>query len=89
MKGRTKLFEDSWRTLDATIVHRVVADNTFILATVDDGQIKMVKIRVTGVSSFVWVGAKYNPVATHPDKCSNNSNFFIDCWSDGGVSKPH
>jgi len=88
LKGRTNLFEDSWRTLDATIVLRVPGlSDTFIVAALDRSLIKMVKIQVTGVSSFEWKGAKYNPVTTHPDKCSNETNFSMDCWSDGGVSK--
>ena len=53
----------------------------------DTIHVKMVKIRVTGVSSFVWEAAKYNLVSTHPDKCSNDTSFSIECWSDGGVSK--
>ena len=86
MKGRTKLLEFSTRPFDVTIAHKLKdKDDIFIVAAVHNFHLKMVKIQVTGVSSFVWIDAKYKPLASVDTKCRDDATFSVDCF--GGVSE--
>ena len=78
--------ESSTRPFDVTIAHKLRdKDDIFIVAAVHNFHLKMVKIQVTGVSSFVWIDAKSNPLASADTKCRDEATFSVDCF--GGVSE--
>lgn len=62
----------------ATIAYRLKG-NIFILAISElSGDIKMVKIRVTGEESFEWLEAKYHTANT--SECKTQESFQKDCY---------
>lgn len=46
----------------------------------------MVKIRVTGETTFKWIDAKYDEPG-FPAECSSQSTFYEDCFQGNGVKE--
>ena len=62
----------------ATIAYRL-KENIFILAISElSGDVKMVKIRVTGEKSFEWLDAMYHTAKT--SDCTTQDTFQKDCF---------
>ena len=59
--------------------------NVFIVALVAGTDLKMVKIRVTGETTFDWIEAKYNE--HFPRACGIASTFYEDCFQGPSVTK--
>ena len=58
-----------------------LGDNLFIVASASAREVKMVKIRVTGESTFDWIEAKYHKDrANYPAKCKEQATFSEDCF---------
>ena len=85
LDGKTKLSGKYIRTqLEATIAHEV-SHNIFIVAALDGHHLKMVKIRVTGITTFEWMKAKYMSPSSD-SKCRYQQSFSIDCFHGTDVS---
>ena len=87
LHGSTKL-SGTWitgGTNDATIAYHVNG-NVFIIAAVRGPYLKMVKIAVTGETTFDWIDAKYHkPSAT--SSCRYQDTFSESCFHGKSVSK--
>ena len=88
LDGSTKL-SGKWinrgNPVPATIAHHVEG-NVFIIALVEGPYLKMVKIAVTGETTFDWLGAKYHkPSAT--SKCRDQETFSESCYHGSSVPK--
>ena len=58
-----------------------LGENVFIVASASTREVKMVKIRVTGESTFDWIEAKYHKDrANYPAKCKEQATFSEDCF---------
>ena len=57
-----------------------MGENIFIVACVGCGGnfLKMVKIRITGETTFVWIEAKYT--ANYPTNCKAQETFTVECF---------
>ena len=85
LDGKTKLSGKYIRTqLEATIAHEI-SHNIFIVAALDGHHLKMVKIRVTGITTFEWMKAKYMSPSSD-SKCRYQQSFSIDCFHGTDVS---
>ena len=85
LDGKTKLSGKYIRTqLEATIAHEI-SHNIFIVAALDGHHLKMVKIRVTGITTFEWMKAKYMTPSSD-SKCRYQQSFSIDCLDGTDVS---
>ena len=73
--------------LEATIAHQIIP-NIFIVAAVDGHYLKMVKIRVTGITTFEWIEAKYMAPSSD-SKCRHQQSFSIDCFDGPAMSASH
>ena len=76
LNGQTKL-SGKWARGPATIAYPL-GENIFIIGYHDGHYLKMVKIRVTGEHTFVWMSAKYR--FDHPYKCEAQLTFYEDCF---------
>ena len=88
LDGSTKL-SGSWINsgipVPATIAYHVHG-NVFIIAAVRVPYLKMVKIAVTGDTTFDWIDAKYHkPSAT--SSCRDQDTFSESCFHGKSVSK--
>ena len=85
LDGKTKLSGLYIRTpLEATIAHQI-SHNIFIVAALDGVHLKMVKIRVTGITTFERMKAKYKTPSSD-SKCRYQQSFSIDCFHGTDVS---
>lgn len=57
--------------------------DVFIVGTIDNHILKMVKIRVLGETTFEWMEAKYRPSSY---ECLTQSRFSQDCFHGTAVS---
>ena len=63
-----------------------VEGNVFIIAAVRGSHLKMVKIAVTGETTFDWIDAKYHdPSAT--SSCRDQETFSESCFHGSSVSQ--
>ena len=68
----------------ASIAYRV-EENTFIVAAYNGKFLKMVKIKVTGETTFDWIEAKYHRPSSD-STCKSQSTFDLTCFH--GTSMP-
>ena len=64
----------------ATISFSLYDEETWIVGVHDDVYLKMVKLRVTGANSFVWIHARYAPDGSYDESCLNS---FVESCFDG------
>ena len=88
LDGSTKL-SGSWinggNPVPATIAYHVQG-NVFIIGAVRGSHLKMVKIEVTGETTFDWIDAKYHdPSVT--SSCTDQETFSESCFHGKSVSK--
>ena len=77
LEGKTKLLGTAVNAA-ADIAYRV-KENTFIVAASLPTHLKMVKIQVTGETTFKWIEAKYHePLAA--STCKSQSTFDLTCF---------
>ena len=79
--GETTLFDtgiDNGISTPATIAYALY-ENFFIIAGIEEPYLKMIKIFVTGETSFDWIGAKYSTPSFHSG-CRNQSTFTEECY---------
>ena len=93
--------KDIWRIaivdgkpLSAEIAFKVPNENAWIIGAKDDGQLKMVKIQVTGANTYKWIRTKYrgdvcttrdcdySPHLEYVSSCIYKS-FNMSCFNDG------
>lgn len=85
LNGETT-FKGSWANgLLATIAYPLVEKNVFIVSGVHLSIIKMVKIRVTGETTFDWLEAKYH--RNFPSECGDPSTFNEHCFTGTSVNQ--
>ena len=89
LNGETT-FKGSWANgASATIAYPLVEKNVFIVSTVTTYAnlpiIKMVKIRVTGETTFDWLEAKYHQ--NFPSECGKQSTFNENCFTGKSVDQ--
>ena len=66
-----------------------MGDNIFIVACLCGYHLKMVKIRVTGETTFDWMEAKYEWMNKVPTKCKAQETFTAECFVGTSVSQWH
>ena len=87
LNGATKLagvWINNGIPVSATIAHPL-GENIFIIAAFTESHLKMVKIRVTGSTTFIWMEAKYNNPSSNPS-CKLQETFSENCFN--GTSVP-
>ena len=77
LDGKTKL-SGQHANGAASIAYRV-EENTFIVAASGGPFLKMVKIKVTGETTFDWIEAKYHR-PTSDSTCKSQLTFDLDCF---------
>ena len=83
LDGKTKL-SGQHAAGAASIAYRV-EDNTFIVAAVHGPFLKMVKIKVSGETTFDWIEAKYHRPSSD-STCKSQLTFDLACFH--GTSMP-
>ena len=87
LDGQTKL-SGSWINdgvpIPATIAYQS-AEDIFIIGIKLGQRLKMVKIRVTGEHTFVWMSAKYR--TDHSYECEDQLTFSEDCFQGNSVGE--
>ena len=71
--------------IPATIAYHVDG-NVFIIAAVEGSYLKMMKIEVTGETTFNWVDAKYHAVSA-TSSCREQETFSESCFHGSSVAK--
>ena len=88
LDGSTKL-SGKWinrgNPIPATIAYHVEG-NVFIIAAVEGSYLKMMKIEVTGETTFNWVDAKYHTVSA-TSSCRDQETFSESCFHGSSVSQ--
>ena len=87
LNGATKLtgvWINNGIPVSATIAHPL-GENIFIIAAFTESHLKMVKIRVTGSTTFIWMEAKYNNPSSN-SSCKIQETFSESCFT--GTSVP-
>ena len=77
LDGKTKLSGNAANGA-ASIAYRV-EENTFIVAASGGRFLKMVKIEVTGETTFKWIDAKYHTPSSD-STCRSQLTFDVDCF---------
>ena len=106
MKGRTRLSGkgvNGGLPIPAEIAYplKMVSstnENMFIVATIDDWNLQMVKIRVIGEAQFEWMEAKYYKMSRYTTRCTYydpnqpasqlSQVFGVHCFEGTAVSDP-
>ena len=79
--GETKLNGHWAQPSEIASIAYKLDDNVFIIASPTARHLKMVKIHVTGVSTFDWIAAiLHNDVGSYPEKCKIQASFSEDCF---------
>ena len=68
----------------AAIISYRVKGNIYIVAAMDDFYLKMVKIRITGETTFDWLTAKYRGPSS---MCTKQITFSEECFYGTGMPK--
>ena len=86
--GKTKL-EGKWIN-SGTVASLAFAmgGNIFIVASVSGNALKLVKIRVTGETTFDWIEAKYVQ-GNYPTECKSQETFTEECFVGTSVKEPN
>jgi len=86
--GKTKMVGDSiyHNPCNASVAFPM-GDNIFIVACDDGWHLKMVKIRVTGETTFDWMEARYGWEEKIPTKCTAQETFTADCFVGESVAQ--
>ena len=69
----------------AAIAYPLVEKDVFIVSTVGSNGMKMVKIRVTGETTFDWLEAKSHQ--DYPSECGKQSTFNENCFTGRSVGQ--
>ena len=86
--GETKL-KGQWVNSIASIAYNL-EDNVFIVASPGGRYLKMVKIHVTGVSTFDWIEARlHQDVGNYPKKCKIQATFSEDCFKGTSIGETY
>ena len=89
--GKTRL-EGKW-IKNGTIASLAfpMGENIFIVASVSGNALKMVKIRVTGETTFDWIEAKYvyPNYPNYPSNCKAQETFTEECFVGNSVKEPN
>ena len=64
--------------IPATIAFYIVEEDTWIVGAIENGNLKMIKLRVTGPKSYDWISAKYRRKGSYPQSCL--SSFSESCF---------
>ena len=82
--GKTRL-EGIWVNASAGPAFPM-GENIFIVGCVECGgpHLKMVKIRVTGETTFEWIEARVQR-RNYPSHCKAQETFTVECWNDGST----
>ena len=85
--GKTRL-EGKW-IIDGSVANLAfpMGENIFIVARVSENILKMVKIRVTGETTFDWMEAKF--VYDYPSNCKAQETFTEECFVGTSVKEPN
>ena len=84
LDGKTKLSGNAANGA-ASIAYRV-EENTFIVAASGGRFLKMVKIEVTGETTFKWIEAKYH-IPSSDSTCKIQLTFDLDCFHGTSMSE--
>ena len=63
--------------LKATMAIEIKA-NVWIVAVIDGKTLKMIKLRITGASTYVWIESKWSN--SYASSCSNQNTFTEQCF---------
>ena len=77
LNGLTRI-EGEWANGAASIAYPLPEKNVFIVSQPDGKYLKMVMIRVTGVTTFDWLAAKF--YQNFPKHCGTQSTFNLSCF---------
>ena len=77
LNGLTRI-QGTWANGDVSIAYPLPEKNVFIVSQPDGNYLKMVKIRVTGVTTFDWLAAKF--YKNFPKYCGEQSTFNQSCF---------
>jgi len=83
--------ESSWRFISGTMIDSSITlnfdmgNNVWFLGFVDDGMLKMVKIRITHHSKSVWLGTRYD--RAFGKQCSAPTTFTDACFKGNDPNK--
>ena len=77
--------DGKWINGAAGIAYALQEKNVFIVATVTNKNLKMVKIRVKNEQYFDWIDAKYN--GDYPTECSTKETFNENCFQGTSVTQ--
>ena len=73
------MLKGSWVNRAPSIVYPLEEKNVFILGVISKSLIlKMVKIQVTGETTFNWLEARYKK--DYPEECGKQSTFYEGCF---------
>ena len=74
------MLKGSWVDGAPNIVYPLAENNVFILGvtSIEEQMLKMVKIRVTGETTFNWLEARYKE--EYPEECGKQSTFNEGCF---------
>ena len=74
------MLNGSWVDGAPSIIYPLEEKNVFILglASIEEQILKMVKIRVTGKTTFNWLEARYQ--TDYPEECGEQSTFNKGCF---------
>ena len=88
--GETRLNGDWAKPSEIASIAYKLDDNVFIIASTSARHLKMVKIHVTGVSTFDWIAAKLHyDVGNYPEKCKNQASFSEDCFKGRSIGEKY
>ena len=79
------MLKGKWVDGAPNIVYPLAEKNEFILGLTNNEakMLEMVKIRVTGETTFNWLEAKYNE--SYPEECGKQSTFDEGCFEGESV----
>ena len=81
------MLKGAWVDGAPSIIHPLADKNVFILglANIEEQILKMVKIRITGETTFDWLEAKYK--TDYPEQCEKQSTFNEGCFQGRNVGQ--
>ena len=81
------MLKGSWVDAAPNIVYPLAEKNVFILgvAYVENRNLKMVKIRVTGKDTFDWLEARYKK--GYSEECGKQSTFNENCFQGTSIGQ--
>ena len=81
------MLKGSWVDGAPSIVYSLAEKNVFILGitNIEEQMLKMVKIRVTGKTTFNWLDARYKQ--NYSEECGKQSTFNEGCFQGPSVGQ--